>query len=326
MTYYVGVDVSKKKLDCAWLREVEKLKVKSKSIPNNLEGHAQLIGWLHQHVSHDLSEIHVVMEATSIYHEGLAYFLVAQGVRVSIANPARVRDFAKGLGMQHKTDKQDGLLLARYGALTQPALWEPEPAEIRELKGLLWRLSALEKDLQREVNRQDRAQMSGSSDVVLTSIRDMIAQLKQEIVRVKRQIDDHIDRHPGLKKDRELLETIPAIGPVLSRELLTLLRSRSFCNAGQAAAFVGLVPKLQESGQWKGRSQLSKKGSGQLRAKLYFAAVVGTRYNPDISLQYKRLLKNGKTKMQALGAAMRKLLQICFGVLKHQSRYQPQIS
>lgn len=324
MPYYVGVDVSKKKLDCVWLRDVDKLKVKSKAIPNNLEGHAQLAGWLHQHISPDASEIHVVMEATGIYHEGLAYFLVGQGFQVSILNPARVRELAKGLGIQHKTDKQDGLLLARFGALTQPALWEPELPEIRELKGLLWRLAALEKDLQREKNRQDRAELSGSSKVVLQSIHEMIGQLVQEVARVKRQIDDHIDRHPGLKKDRELLESIPAVGPVLSRELVALLRSRNFRDAGQAAAFVGLIPKLQESGPWKGRSHMSKSGSGALRAKLYFAAVVASRHNPDISKQYNRLLKNGKTKMQALGAGMRKLLQICFGVLKHQSEYQPQ--
>ena len=325
MTYFVGVDVSKKKLDCVWLRDVEQVKIKSKSIPNDAEGYSQLVGWLRQHVSQELSEVHVVLEATSVYHEGLAYFLADQGVKVSVTNPARVRDFAKGLGKQHKTDKQDGVLLARYGALTHPVLWEPEAVEIRELKGLLWRLSALEQDLQREVNRHDRAYLSGSSEVVLASIRDMSEQLKREIIRVKQQIDDHINRHPGLRKDRELLESIPAIGPVLSRELLALFRSRCFASAGQAAAFVGLVPKLRESGPWKGRSHLSKSGSGALRAKLYFAAIVGVRYNPDISSQYERLLKNGKTKMQALGAAMRKLLQICFGVLKHQSKYHPQL-
>lgn len=324
MIHYIGIDVAKKKLDCVWLRDADKLKIKSKVIANQTEGYAQLIDWCRQHVSADLSCIHVVMEATGIYHERLAYYLVEQGVKVSIANPTRIRRFGESLGSQHKTDKQDGLVLALYGAFTQPALWQAESAEIRELKGLLWRLSALEKDLQREHNRQDRAQLSGSPAVVLTSIRGMIEELEREIQKIKQQIDDHIDRHPGLQKDRELLESIPSIGPVLSREMLVLLRSRDFCNAGQAAAFVGLVPKLQESGAWKGRSRQSKKGSAALRAKLYFAAVVATRFNPDISLQYKRLLKNGKTKMQALGAAMRKLLQICFGVLKHQSRYQPQ--
>ncbi|SEF69702.1 Transposase IS116/IS110/IS902 family protein, partial [Oleiphilus messinensis] len=95
--------------------------------------------------------------------------------------------------------------------------------------------------------------------------------------------------------------------------------------AGQVAAFLGLVPRIQQSGQWKGRSRLSKQGPANVRAKLYMAAVVCLRYNPDIQAQCQRLMENGKSKMQALGAGMRKLVQICFGVVKHQSEYRPQV-
>ncbi|WP_027009874.1 transposase, partial [Conchiformibius kuhniae] len=86
--------------------------------------------------------------------------------------------------------------------------------------------------------------------------------------------------------------------------------------------FVGLVPKMHESGQQRGRVMLSKKGSAVLRAALYLPAVVSKKYNPDIAAQYARLLQRQKTPMQALGAAMRKLVHICFGVLKHQTVYQ----
>lgn len=325
MRHYVGIDIAKKKFDCAWLRDVEKLKIKTKALPNHKQGHEGLVKWLKQHVSNELSSIHVVMEATGVYYEALAYVLVSHGVEVSVVNPARIHDFAKGLGTQHKTDKQDSVILARYGALIQPPLWQPERAEIRELKALLSRLSMLEKDLQRELNRQEQAELSDASEVVQTSIRGMIEQLRREIERVKQQVDDHIDQYPDLKQDRELLTTVPGVGSVLSREMVALLRSRDFRCAGQASAFVGLVPKLCESGQWKGRSRLRKNGSSQLRAKLYMAAIVAIQHNPDIRHQYQRLLKAGKTKMQALGAAMRKLLQICYGVLKHQSEYQPQL-
>lgn len=99
--------------------------------------------------------------------------------------------------------------------------------------------------------------------------------------------------------------------------------SNAYCSS-QAAAFIGLVPRLKESGTLKGRATLSKNGSGRIRAILYMAAVVAIQYNPDIKHQYERLIRAGKTKMQALGAAMRKLVQICYGVLKHQSQYRPQ--
>lgn len=107
--------------------------------------------------------------------------------------------------------------------------------------------------------------------------------------------------------------------------MLTLFNNKQFNNAKQVSAFLGLIPKQQESGLFKGRSRLAKTGNAQLRAKLYMAAVVATQFNPDIKHQYERLQQNGKCKMQALCACMRKLVQICFGVIKHQTPYTPQV-
>lgn len=186
------------------------------------------------------------------------------------------------------------------------------------------RLEALEKDYQLEQNRLGKAQTSCATHRVIESIRNMIEQLSQEKKRLENQIDDHIDRHPHLKRDRQLLESIPGIGPTLSRLMLSVIHSRSFKTAEQVAAFLGLIPKLVESGVFKGRSVLSKKGPASVRAKLYMAAIVASQYNPDIVRQKKRLLANGKNKMQALGAAMLTLVHICFGVIKNQTKYSLQ--
>ena len=326
MKHIIGIDIAKDKFDCLWLKDTVALTVKTKVLPNNPKGFELLRDWLQQHVTTELGDIHVVMEATGIYHESLAYALHGFGIHVSVINPAFVRDFAKGLGVRNKTDKKDSFVLARYGASVQPAYWQPEPQEVRELKALLSRLAALELDLQRELNRLEKAQISQASSVVIESITLMVQQIKTEKQRLEDTLDDHIDRHPDLKRDRKILLSIPAIGNVLSREMLALLHSRDFKYAGQAAAFVGLVPRQRESGTLKGRTTLCKNGSSRIRAKLYMAAIVATRHNPDIKAQYQRLLAAGKTKMQALGAAMRKLVQICFGVLKHQSEYRSQIS
>ncbi len=118
--------------------------------------------------------------------------------------------------------------------------------------------------------------------------------------------------------------TIPGIGPVLSRCMLMVINSRQFTSPGQLAAYLGVIPKLVESGKFKGRSVLSKQGPSSVRAKLYMGAIVASRYNPDVLRQIDRLAENGKTKMQALGAAMRKLVHICFGVVKNQTEYSPQ--
>lgn len=324
--YYVGIDVSKLKLDCTWLREPATAKIKSKQHDNTSSGHQALIQWLLKTVCAEPDQICVVMEATSIYHEVLAYALYAAGIQVCVANPARTKEFANSLGSTHKTDAKDSVVLAKYGHLMNPDRWQPEPPEARELKALNAHMDALEADIQRTCNRLEKAEFNRASEKVVESLKILIEQLDAEKQRLERDIDDHIDRHPQLKKDRTLLESIPGVGKVVSRTLLSVLHSRTFRNAGQLAAYVGLIPRLQESGQWKGRSRLSKQGSPKIRAKLYMPAIVCIHHNPDIKAQYERLLSNGKSKMQAVGAAMRKLVQICFGVVKHQSEYRPQVA
>ena len=151
-------------------------------------------------------------------------------------------------------------------------------------------------------------------------------QLKAEKKRLEDLIKRHFNQHPNLKEDRALLESIPGIGPIVSRLMISVIRSRNFKAAPQCAAFLGLVPVQHESGSSvRGKSRLSKAGNARIRTKLYMAAIVAIKHNPDIKQQYERLLKNGKSKMSALGAAMRKLVQICFGVLKHQTPYQSQV-
>ncbi len=321
----IGIDVSKEKLDCAWINDPLSGKVKNKSLLNTPKGYLSLIDWAIKQCNDSIESIHFVMEATGIYHEAVAYALHQAGAKVSVVNPAQIRDYAKSLGIRTKTDKKDSVVITRYGHTQAPRLWQPEPEEIRTLKALISRLEAIEKDIQRERNRLEKAQISLTSNDVIDSIQTILAQLKDEKNRLETLINNHIDSHPQLKQDRELLETIPGVGPVISRLMVSVIRSRDFESAPQCAAFVGIIPIQHESGtSVKGRPHLSKAGKGSIRAKLYMAAVASVQFNPDIKRQYERLLKNGKVKMSALCAAMRKLVHICFGVLKHQQPYQPQ--
>lgn len=217
-------------------------------------------------------------------------------------------------------------MLAYYGHAQNHSLtyWQPEAAEVRELKVMIRWLDALEKDLQRELNRQEATEFSLTSARVSQSLTEMIGALEAEIKRLQRDIDDQINQYPELKRNRELLESIKGIGPVMSRELVCLFASKTFTSAKQVAAYIGVIPRIRESGTLKGRTMMSKVGNARIRSKLYMAAVCASTHNPDIKAQKARLLKAGKVKMQALGAAMRKLVQICFGVIKHQTEYQAQ--
>jgi transposase len=327
MIEYTGIDVSKEKLDVGWIRDAPNGKKKTKVLNNSPQGFEALAAWLLKNTQVDPQEILITLEPTGVYHEALVYFLHALGFKIVLVNPGKAKQYAQSIGFIHKTDKTDAIMLAYYGHaqhLKLP-LWQPEAPEIRELKAMMRRLDALEKDLQREKNRLETSEISNSSQRVLTSLRDIIAVLEAEVANLTDDIDHHINNEPTLKKNRELLESIKGIGRVMSREMVYLFASKRFKNAKQAAAYVGLIPILHESGKRKGRTSISKAGPARIRAKLYMAAVCASTYNPDIRAQKDRLIKAGKTPMQAIGAAMRKLIQIGFGVIKHQSEYQPQV-
>ena len=320
----IGIDVSKDKLDCLWLRDLATGKAKSKVVPNQPCGYQALLAWAEKSVGCPVAELWFVMEATGVYHEALAATLTRAGAQVAVVNPARIRDYAKALGQRSKNDQRDSYVITHYGLTQQPARWHPEPPEVRELKALLARLEAVAKDAQREANRLEKATISQASKVVIDSIRGMLVALTAEKARLEKLIDKHIEGHPILKRDSALLKSIPGVGAVLSRYLMMTYHSREFQSAAQMAAYLGVVPVEYESGSSvRKRPRLSKAGSGVIRAKLYMPAVVAARCNPQARALYQRLLQKGKTKMAALGAVMRKLVHMCFGVLKHQQTYSP---
>ena len=325
MTHYIGIDVSKNKLDVAWLKDPTKIKVKTKVFKNNLSDFTHLLDWLKTTVTDNLTDVHICLEATGVYHENVAYYLHDHGLSVSIINPAYVKSYGDSLGSRNKTDKKDSVLLAHYAHSAHPKLWNPPPAEARYLKSLLSRLDALQEDLQRELNRQEKAEVTDTAPIVKQSIGQMITALETAIAKLNNDIDDHIDKHPSLKQDQDLLESIKGVGTTVSRQMVSLMHNKQFNSASQMAAFLGLVPKHHESGLFKGKSRLAKNGSSDIRAKLYMPALVAIKYNPDIKAQYERLLAHGKCKMQAVCAAMRKLVHICFGVIKHQQPYQAKV-
>jgi transposase len=320
--FYLGMDVAKAKLDCCLLLDEASGRRKTKVVSNAKSGIVDLLAWVaKQNVSP--GALHVVMEATGVYHEQAAMALADAGITVSIVNPAQVKDFGRGLAVRTKTDGVDSFVLARYGALLKPVAWTPPAPEARMLQALLSRREAITQDLQRERNRQEKADATDTPDRIRQSLADSIEFLVKQLAELQQDIDQHIDRHPTLKDDMALLQSIPAVGPQVGGNLLSVMRSHEFSSAEQLAAYLGLVPVERQSGSSvMGRARLSKAGPARIRAVLYMAAVVATRHNPHVKAVYDRLLARGKSKMSALGAAMRKLVHLCFGVLKTRKPYQ----
>jgi len=320
---FIGVDVSKKKLDCALLIEPQKVKTKSRAVPNTAKGFKQLLGWACRVGQCEVGELSFILEPSGVYHEPAAHELHRSGAHVCLVNPAHLRHFAKGLAVRSKNDALDRMVLARYGYMVRPRAWQPPPPEVLELQSLIQRLEAVEADRQRELNRLEKANAAHEPKPVRDSLRRSLEFLEQQRRELQRLIDDHIDRHPQLKRDQELLKSIPGVGQSTATRMVVVLRARTFESAREVAAWAGLVPVEYDSGtSVHRRPRMSKGGDARVRAKLYWPAVSATRFNPDVRALYERLLAGGKCKMSALGAAMRKLVHICFGVLKHQRPYQ----
>jgi len=318
---YLGVDVSKDKLDCCLLRDAADTKRKTKVVANNPSGLATLLGFVEKEgILPD--ELHVIMEGTGVYHQLAAETLCDAGMTVSIANPAQVKDFGRGMAVRTKNDTKDSFVLARYGALLKPAPWVPPSPAARQLQAYIAREDAIKKDIQRELNRKETSVVARAPEDVLASIDETIGFLDAQLTAIREKIAAHIDKHPDLKDDFKLLTSIPGVGPETGQHMLSVMHTHQFHSAEQMAAYLGLVPVERQSGtSLHARPKLSKAGPKTMRAALYMPAVTAMTWNPHIRALKERLAAKGKAPMVIVGAAMRKLVHLCFGVLKTRTKY-----
>jgi transposase len=315
MDAVLGIDIAKAKFAAALLRPDGK--IRHKSCANTSTGFADLASWLQRQ---QVTRVHATLEATGTYGDALALWLHDAGHVVSIVNPSVIHAYGRTQLTRSKTDRIDAALIARFTASHQPAPWTPPALEIRQLQALVRRLDALQGMRTQELNRLAAGVTVAD---VRASIEAVLANLDAQIAHVHQLIRAHLDRHPGLRVQRELLTTIPGIGEATAAVLIAELFDKRYASARQAAAFAGLVPRLVESGTLRGRSRLSKIGPGRLRKALYMPAVAALRWNPTIRAVRARLHAAGKPPMVIIGAAMRKLIHLAYGVLKSGRAYEP---
>ncbi|ELX09020.1 transposase [Janthinobacterium sp. HH01] len=316
----VGIDVSKKKLDIALLVNG---KTKTKVLGNCAEGHRALVDWLNKSKV-PLSAMHVCMEATGVYSEPVALALHQAGLVVSVVNPACIKGFGHSENIRNKNDAIDAGLIARYCAAMKPSPWTPPPLEQRQLRAWSVRIQALKDIRQQEQNRLEALSISGL-DEVAQHVRQHIAWLSAEIEKLEGDINDHIDRHPGLKHDADLLTTIPGVGMTTVAKILGHLGDiRRFDSAKAFAAFLGVTPKQRSSGSSvKGRTTISRTGNTSLRAALFMPSLVARRRNPILHQFAERLAATGMARKAVIGAVMHKLAHLIYGVIRNDKPFDP---
>src|SRR5215213_8252704 len=295
---YVGIDVSKDKLDVA------ELGGGVWQVDNSPDGIAQLVKEMVE-----LQPELIVVEATGGYKRAAVDALFHAGLCVAVVNPTRVRQFARAGGLLAKTDKLDAQLLAVFGQRMQPKRYEGKTEAEKQLSALLVRRKQLEEMLKAEQNS------------LRGSVERSIAFLKDEKKRLEEQIEQFLNEQKGWQAQREILSSAPGVGKVTTATLLADLPELGKMDRKKIAALVGVAPMNHDSGKRRGYRK-TKGGRTDVRSVLYMSTLVATRYNPVIQAQYQQLLKRGKVKKVALTACMRKFLTILNAMVRDQQPFR----
>ncbi len=312
-TYYIGIDISCKTFDAALYSD--NTHYNHSSFDNTAQGFEALLSWLDKAPS----DLHLLMEATNVYWEPLAYYLNAKGATVSVINPKCIKGYANSLNIRSKTDLVDAKLIARYCAKEQPQAWLP-PKETD--RGLLLKLRQLEHLKGQHQSEQVRKTMLRDFDAIASCQRTLDF-LATEILLIQAAIDDLITSDETLKHNAKLLASIPAVGKLTVPWLLAYLGDGSkFKKSKQATSFAGLTPMVHQSGtSVEKRARISKIGHSEIRKVLYMPAM-GFSFGKYKEGAYQsfvsRLVNHGKPKMVVIVALMRKILAIAQAVLKSQ--------
>ena len=311
---YLGIDVSKDKIDICLLY---KGKSHYKIYTNDKEGYEKLAKYL----ANKVVSPHVCMEATGKYHLGVSIYLHNKGYKVSIINPFKISSFMKTKLTRNKTDSYDANIIAEYCRIYSPREWHPDNKEKVELKNLYRVQYYYKKKLVRQNNQLES--FTGS-DELLQIKKDTITHIESQIKKREEFIKKFISRNEQIKKQHDLLVTIPGIATTTAIALLAELPELSnFKTARELAAHIGVTPQHNISGKSTNKkSSISKIGNGVLRKILYFPSVTATVFNKNLSNFTQKLKNKGKAKMVAIIAVMRKMVHIIYGVLKSGEEYK----
>lgn len=314
----LGIDISKDKLDVA-LYQAEADRYREACFSNDKEGHRRLSKWLKKHKGKGVA---VCIEATGRYGDAVALHLYERGHKASVVNPARIKAYGASQLKRNKTDGEDAKTIAHFCATQKPNLWTPPPPHIQELQALSRRLDNLKADRTRELNRQ---QSGLTVAVVLEAIDAHIVFLNQQIAAIEQRMHDLIEQDPDLRQQRDLLTSIPGVGELTAANFLAEVPDVTrFDSATQLAAYAGLTPRQHSSGSSvHRRARLVKTGNSRFRTLFYMPALSAMRHNPLVKALVIRLTDKGKHRMAIVGAAMRKLVHLAFGVLKHKRPFNP---
>ena len=325
----VGIDIGNQSYDASLGQEQADRGInlgKTQSFSNESHAYPELIRWVKsQGVS--AKDCLFVMEATGVYYEGLALWLVEQGYEVSVLLPNTVVAFAKSWNQKSKNDQIDAQTLARMGCERKLIRWKPAPPAYKALKQMTRHRQKLTHQRTMLKNQLHAAKKEApSSEAVITSLKQMIDFFTQQIKDIEKGIQALMDENEQMKKDYDYIRSIPSIGPVAAATILAETQGfYLFRNAKQLVSYAGYdVVQRQSGSSLNDLEKISKKGNGYIRRIMYMPSLTAPKYIPDFQRLYQRINeKNPQTKMKGSVALQRKLLVLAYHLVKNQETYDP---
>jgi len=307
MGTYVGIDVSKDRLDVHVLPQGEAF-----SVERNGKGLGELVERLKPFAPNL-----VAVEATGGFETTTAAAVAGAGLPLVVINPAQIRHYAQALGKRAKTDAIDAKVIARFAADVKPDVRPMADEAARFLSDLITRRRQIVEMLQAERQREKRVTVRR----LRKSIERLVRALEKELTELDSDIDDTLRASPAWREKEDLLASVPGVGPQTARTLIADLPELGTLDRKKIASLAGLAPYTRQSGRWKGKSMIAG-GRKAVRCALFMAAMVAARHNPVLKLFRDHLIAAGKPKMVAIIAVARKLLTILNAIIRDNKPWQ----
>lgn len=328
MRQSLGVDVSKASLSVclgSLLSDLSKSFLEGSDVSNDLEGFEALLVWLECRRDPDV-DLTIVMEATGVYHEALAYFLYDRGYGVCIMQSGRVKRYAQSLDQRSKTDALDSKMLSMLGCERQLRGWEPPSILLQELKALSRERSTLLKEKTIAINRLEALGRGAHSNKrTLSRYKKRIALLNDQMGEIEQEMRKLVSEDQELSEKFGYLESIPGVSFVLSATVVAETGGfELITSAKQLTSYAGYDVVLRESGSYRGRTTISKKGNRRIRAVMHMPSMAAIRVNPTLKPFYQRLKEKKAKPIVALVAVQRKMLILMFELWKKNEHYDPE--
>jgi len=304
--FYIGIDVSKDKLDIALSKNNTFLQC-----TNDQEGLKSL---LKQFPPKKQSLI--VMEASGGYEKFAAKFLRSKKYNVAVANAKRVRDFAKASGKLAKTDGIDAKVIMAFAEALKPGAQALTSTEEEQRLQSINRRNQLVKIL-----AQEKQHLELSSEKYKKQIKKHIRVLEKDLADVENDLIKQVEEDPKLKDKLTRLDGIKGVGKITALNVLTHMPELGELTSKQVSALAGVAPYNKDSGRMKGKREIWG-GRAAVRSALYMAVLSGKRSNYALKTFYDRLIKNGKAKKVAMVACMRKLIIIMNAMIRDGSEWR----